>query len=372
MRCLLLIPCFFLGQIFAAPAPYIVTSYVEVSVYTYEAAETIDGSTYPAGVETLTEAIVPNATPVTNAIKTLTDTSEYAQVTIIEVFLPPGSGHRSTATTTAPQTSYMVPITYKPYPSCTGSGQNWTYVTTVHVNLPTIIASFITPTSLTTSASTYTEFADIIDVQTQVEAFLNPTDVASVDLAMASDLHEPYLMSYCYTPTTTCTTVLASASCNPTWAYPYSSSSNNNDDDYGSDSDDNAYYCDGYGYCGTQHTILVIAICVPVCWIGFWLLIGLFESWFSFKGIMMGKRRKRGIPYAWACISLWFLCCRGPTYKAKSEEEQERLAIQWKEMGIPKKLQLWLKWGFRWKYPDMLGDEPERYKRPFRDSEGCL
>ncbi|TGO87942.1 hypothetical protein BPOR_0194g00130 [Botrytis porri] len=366
----LLISCLFLAPILAVPAPYIVTSYVEVSVYTYVEAETLLSTTYSAKVETLTHGVVPNATPVTNAIETVTDTSAYAHVTIVEVVLPPGSGSRPTstydyyATTTDVRTSFVVPITYIPYPSCVGTAQNWTYVTNVPISIPTIVANVIAPTVLTTSVSKYTYYDDSVSVKTYINAILNPTDVAADTLASASANYEPYSMSYCYTPTTTCTTILSTVTCTPTWRYPsYDSSSGDSSSSYY-----DSYTCDYY-WCG-NNAIMLIAICVPVGWVVLWLLVGLLESWLSFKGIMLGMNRKRGVPYAWCCISMFFLCCTGPTYKAKSVEEQERLKTQWKEMGAGKKLALWLKWGFRWKYPDMLGEEPEKNKRAFR--EGCL
>ncbi|TGO56149.1 hypothetical protein BOTNAR_0229g00150 [Botryotinia narcissicola] len=367
----LLIPCLFLAPILAAPAPYIVTSYVELSVYTHLEAETLSGTTYSAEVETITRGVVPNATPVANAIETLTDTSAYAHITIIEVVLTPGSGSRPTstydyyATTTTLQTSFVVPITYTPYPKCTGTAQNWTYVTTVPISVPTIVASIISPSVLTTSVSRYTYYDDSVSAATFVNAVLNPTDVAADTLASASANYEPYSMSYCYTPTTTCTTILSTASCTPTWVYPgYDSTLGSGD----SSSYYDSYTCDVY-WCGDR-AILMIIICVPVGWVVLWLLVGLFESWLSFKGIMLGLNRKRGVPYAWCCILMLFLCCTGPTYRAKSAEEQERLKAQWNEMGAGKKLALWFKWGFRWKYPDMLGEEPEKNKRAFR--EGCL
>lgn len=367
----LLIPYLFLAPILAAPAPYIVTSYVELSVYTHLEAETLLGTIYTEEVETITQEVIPNATPVTDAVKTLTDTSAYAHITIVEVVLPPGSGSRPTssydyyATTTAVQTSYVVPITYTPKPSCTGTAQNWTYVTNVPIYIPTILASFITPSALTTSISRYTYYDDRVNAATYVNAILNPTDVAADSLASAYSNYEPYSMSYCYTPTTTCITLISTATCTPTWRYPgYESPSNSR----GSSSSDDLYSCDQY-YCGDRALLLLI-ICIPVGWVVLWLLLGLLESWLSFKGIMLGLNRKRGVPYAWCCVLMFFLCFTGPTYRAKSAEEQERLKVQWKEMGAGKKLVLWLKWGFRWKYPDMLGEEPEKSKRAFR--EGCL
>jgi hypothetical protein len=105
--------------------------------------------------------------------------------------------------------------------------------------------------------------------------------------------------------------------------------------------------------------MILIAVLVPVSWIILWLIIGLWESWMSFKGVILGLHRKRGLPYAWCCVSIFFLCCVGPTYKAKSAEEQAELLEKWNAIKRSEKFKLWMKWGFRWNYPDMLGDEPE-------------
>lgn len=56
----------------------------------------------------------------------------------------------------------------------------------------------------------------------------------------------------------------------------------------------------------------------------------------------------------------------GPTYKAKSEEEQEILKARWLELKSGEKLKLYLKWGMKWSYPDVLGTEPEIDKKAWR------
>ena len=59
------------------------------------------------------------------------------------------------------------------------------------------------------------------------------------------------------------------------------------------------------------------------------------------------------------------MCFIGPTYTAKSKEEHEMLVEQWNALRTGEKFDLWMKWGLRWKYPDMLGPEPEKVKGPF-------
>lgn len=345
----------------AAPAPYIVTSYVEVSVYTY-AGETDTYTTYPATEYTFTDEVIPTATPVANAISTATDASSYAEVTIVNIILPPGSGRTTTADysdyTPASYTSYVVPVTYTPSAICTS--QNWTFVTNVPIDIPSIVQTQLTPATISPTVSTYTYYYDSgrISRSTVMLAILNPTDVPADSLSSVSSENEPYYMRYCYTPTTYCQTISSTASCTPTFAY---------DSGYTSASSSYDYSC----YYGCSYRdVIIIAVCVPVGWILLWVLIGLWENWMSFKGLMLGKQRKRGMPYSWCCVSCLFLCWVGPTYKAKSIEEQAELKEKWKALKAGEKFKLWWSWGLRWKYPDVLGQEPERDKRALR--QRCL
>ncbi|CZR56413.1 uncharacterized protein PAC_06301 [Phialocephala subalpina] len=350
MGFLLLFLSFF--AISVSAAPYIVTSYVVLSVYT-EDGFTNSRTTYPESLYTYTRPVVP-ATPV-NAITTITTDASYAEVTIVDIVVESGSRVSYTYNTdsTYLDTSYVVPVTYTPDATCTS--QNWTFTTNVPIYIPDIVS--LTPVTTSLSATTYSYLGYRPTPTTDVIAVLNPTDVNADDLASASSEYAPYGMSYCYTPTTYCPTA-SGATCTPTFTYDSSSSS--------------SYYSGSYdSYYDSQiRDIILIAVLVPVGWWLIWLIIGFWESWMSFKGLMLGQHRKRGLPYSWCCISILFLCWTGPTYKAKSVEEQARLAEQWKEMKAGQKFKLWMKWGFRWKYPDVLGEEPEFAKRAFR--QGCL
>jgi hypothetical protein len=250
-------------------------------------------------------------------------------------------------------TSYVVPITYTPDPTCS---QTWTFTTTVPVYVPAMVSLAPATISSIVTAISYLHYNPT--PTTEVVAVLNPTDVDAGDLASASSEYMPYYMLDCYTPTTYCASgTAAAASCTTTFVYDASSSAYNSVSAY---YDDNAWIQD----------MILIAVLVPVGWLLVWLLIGLCESWISFKGVMLGQHKKRGLPYAWCCISVLFLCWVGPTYKAKSAEEQAELLEKWKAMKKREKFKLWMKWGFRLKYPDMMGEEPEYAKRAFR--QGCL
>jgi hypothetical protein len=338
----------------AAPAPYVVTSYVELSIYTVEDYITSGSQTVVAEYTyTNTEDVIPTVTPIPSAISTYTEESIYTHVSIIEIVLPPGSGSEPTidyaAYSTSLDTIYVVPVTYTAPATCTG--ENWTFTTTVPVLVPNIVATQLSPVTVSASATTYSYLNYNPTPTTAMIAVLNPTDVDPDDLASASSSYMPYEISYCESPTTYC----AEATCT-------SSSTSVSGDGYGN--------YNSYNYDTMIQPLILICVLVPVGWILLWLIIGLLESWASFKGLMLGKQRKRGLPYAWCCVNILFLCWVGPTYKAKSVEEQSELLEKWKAMKMGEKLKLWLKWGFRWKYPDMIGPEPDQSKRPFR--QGCL
>lgn len=332
-------------------APYLVTSYVVLSVYT-EAGYTRSYTTIPESLYTYTRVVAPPATPVA-AISTITTNADYTHVTVVELIVSSGSRISYSYDSTALNTDFVVPVTYTPDATCTS--QNWTFTTNVPIYIPTMVS--MSPMSTFASATTLSYLHYNPTPTTNVVAVLNPTDVNADDLASASSEYSPYYMTYCYTPTTYCPTASA-ASCTATWAYDRTSSNS------GFSSSDYYYYDN------SLRDLILICVLVPVGWFLIWLLLGLVESWLSFKGLMLGQHRKRGLPYAWCCISIIFLCFTGPTYKAKSAEEQAELLEKWNAMKKREKFKLWMKWGFRWKYPDVIGAEPEIAKRAFR--QGCL
>lgn len=332
-------------------APYVVTSYVVLSLYTYP-AETIGTQTYSESVYTYNQVVV-SPTSVT-PLSTFTTTAEYSEVTMVEIVVPSGQEVSYDYFASYTDTSYVVPVTYSPAPTCTS--QNWTFTTNVPVYVPAIVSLAPVTTFESTSTISYAYYQPT--TTTNLVAVMNPTDINTDDLASASSEYAPWGMTYCYTPTTYCPTASA-AQCTTTFVY---------DSVNGNDSINYPYYGSDNGW---NRVLILICVLVPVGWFLLWFLIGLCESWMSFKGLMLGQHRKRGLPYAWCCISILFLCWTGPTYKAKSVEEQAILLEKWKALKAGEKFKLWMKWGFRWKYPrDVIGEEPEVAKRAFR--QGCL
>ncbi|KAK6585626.1 hypothetical protein PZA11_002353 [Diplocarpon coronariae] len=359
----------FFCALLALPAPasaYVVTSYVILSVYTSNGYTASDGtytrsSSLNAEVGTTrSESLITHTYPVAapstsvSAITTFTASADYADVTLLNIVLESGSVLSSPHTSyksTPLDISYAVPITYTPEPRCS---QNWTFTTNVPVEIPALVTP--KPVTWATSVSLYRYQDQKPTRHTDVLAILNPTDVASGEVASASSIYAPYQMSFCDIPTTTCPTA-SPAPCTQIWTYTSSPSRYSGSSSY-SDYDDRYWLT----------PLILICVLVPIGWILIWIIIGLLESWFSFKGLCLGLHRKRGIPYAWCCISVLFLCWVGPTYKAKSPEEQAILLERWKAMKNLEKIKLWMKWGFNWKYPDILGAEPELAKRPPRQA----
>ena len=336
----------------AAPAPYLVTSYAEESLVTYPGYIEVGYTTEAQSVYTVTQEIVPTVTPIPSAITTYTQKPEYTHLTVIQVILPPGSGTEPTidyaAYSTSIYTSYVVPITYSKPDSCTGA--NWTYTTNVPVWIPQAVETQLAPVTVSASATTYSYDHLVPTPVTVMIAVLNPTDVNADDLASASSSYIPYQVKLCESPTTECSQALCTSDSSPSDTGP-------------------SQYDDSY-YNSYVRQLIIIAVCVPVGWILLWLILGMWENWASFKGIMLGQQRKRGVPYSWCCVNIIFLCFTGPTYMAKSEEEQAALLERWKEMKAGQKFKLWMRWGFKWKYPDMLGPEPEMRHRAMR--QACL
>lgn len=352
--------------------PYTVTQYVQLSAgytVTYrEAFTSVSRSTYE-----YTYTVTPTGTP-TNAIRTFTDTTSLPQVTIVNIVLPAQltsstsydyyAYTRSSRTSYASSvtTDYVVPVTYVPSANCS---QKWTHVTNVPITLPPILQGVITPVGIATTTQEFLYFSWSL---TSIKATLAATDIPSNLLSAASTRGIPYGLTSCAKPTTTCYTsarvsvdVPRVTSCSVAFNSEY-------DDDkissYDSPSTSSGRRRTSYDSAWRRYVMIIII--VSVGWTVLWLFVGMVQSWQSFKGLMLGQRERRGTPYAWGFVSCWFWCFMGPTYKAKSEEEQEILKARWLELKSGEKLKLYLKWGMKWSYPDVLGTEPEIDKKAWR------
>jgi hypothetical protein len=88
-------------------------------------------------------------------------------------------------------------------------------------------------------------------------------------------------------------------------------------------------------------------------------VLGFIESLFWFSRLMQGRRALRGGTVVWGLMTglLGFFLVR--KQRARPEEERAELAKMWREIPARRRVQLWVKWGFRWRYPvEFLGEAP--------------
>jgi hypothetical protein len=104
--------------------------------------------------------------------------------------------------------------------------------------------------------------------------------------------------------------------------------------------------------------IIVIATMIPA-----FFILGLIENFFWFRRLMHGKRALRLGTLCWVFISLWILCFTRQSL-ARPKEDRERLRAQWMSFSWWTRFKLWLKWGFRWTYPEkLLGTDPRKLQQ---------
>ncbi|OBT63744.1 hypothetical protein VE03_06149 [Pseudogymnoascus sp. 23342-1-I1] len=366
-------------------SPYVVTSYYENKVSTYD-DYTYEG-VYTTSVEagdTITRLV--NVKPTATAISTLSaDTTTddyYDDVTIVNVLVPTGVGEpitydRYATTTTTSYYGYYIKLSYTAPTSC---ATEWVYTTSAGAYLPPMITP--TPTSVSTRLTQYEAFGE---TSTYLYAFIDPTVLPTSSLSSIKSNYAPYFTSSCTVPSSYQTGLVTpgtggSSDDSSDSGDDYNSDSSSFDGDecrpetygdnnslYGGDAFQTRYICpDGTSYTKGPSD-LTVALAIIFGWIGLFLIIGFIESYIAFSRLVHGRRARRGLPIAFAgmfpFLSCFFLCCHQRGFQDKTEAEQETLTAEWKATGFFTKLGRWLKWGFRYKYPTFLGTAPLRRKK---------
>ncbi|KAF7712378.1 Uncharacterized protein PECH_003308 [Penicillium ucsense] len=341
-------------------APWIVTDHYQ-QVQATERVYDYSKQAYILSTQTTYEEIVPTATPLPEAIQTNTivKTESYYgdTVTFVNELYPSGAagtppgntvnyyGNQNPATSVS--TIWVVNMTYSAPTACS---TQWTTTTAVPITLPYNYGHTLENLLPTTAASTsYNVVNDgAFTSTTSVYEFIwvDPTQVPSATLSSLSRSNYPRTLydSNDY-------------SC----AYQgYSGSSYSGNYDYGD-------YGSPWGGL-TWWAIIVIGI---LGWAGLFFICGIIEAWFRFRRLMNGWQTRRGLPVCWALmiIPLTCLClfCFRRGYRSRNAHDAAVLQARWKRLGAWKKFTLFLKWGFRYRYPTILGPAPERVtpsKRP--------
>ncbi|EAW12115.1 uncharacterized protein ACLA_060700 [Aspergillus clavatus NRRL 1] len=326
---------------FAVAAPWIATKLYEASEHTYRYA-------YETTTETTIQEITPTAAPMPAALSTATfvTSPRYGDaVTVVQVLYPSGAGAAATYDrygyydTGHVTTDYYVNMVYSASGSCSTQSP---FTTALPVDVPGYLRGAVPATSTTTTYSVDSSRPFQPTTYTNALAFIDPTQLPASSLSSLSDLYMPYTMRYgCYDSN-------------------YGSGSSR----YGGSSDysDRYYHDFWFDY---PYAIVIIPV---VAWFVLWLIIGLIENWFQFRRLMKGWQARRGFPISWCMvapiISCLLLCfsCKG--FQARSVDEAQVLKEKWNQMGFWKKIGLWLRWGFGFSYPSILGSPPDKVGRP--------
>ncbi|KFY45086.1 hypothetical protein V494_01155, partial [Pseudogymnoascus sp. VKM F-4513 (FW-928)] len=317
-----------------------------------------------------------NVKPTAASVKTLsvetTINPYYSDVTVVQVLVPTGvattlsygyDDYGDYGSETSSYDDYLINLSYSAPTTCTNT---WVYTTATHAYVPPLITP--TPTSVSTSYYQYEAFGE---TSTYLYAFIDPSILPPSSLSSLSYYAQPSFVSYSY--------------CNVPYAYQtglVTPGTGGDGSDDGSDypisnsgSGSSRYDCyDSYSYyrCDSFPPLLAIVLGIIFGWLGLFLIIGLIESYITFSRLARGRRARRGLPIAFAFmfpfLSCFFLCCHQRGFQAKTPAEQETMTADWKAMGFFKKTGKWLKWGFRYKYPDFLGTAPLRRKK-WQDKE---
>jgi len=338
---------------FVLGAPWIVTQYfqeVTEEVYHWDSSK----HRYGYVPTTTYEEIIPTATSLPEAIRTnsVVETDAYYQgATVVEKLYSSGAVGTPMPYTARygyddgwTSTIYVVNLTFSAPTACS---TQWTTTTAARVTPPAdpSFDRLLPTTAVSTSYSVYN--AEGFQSSTYVYKYIwvEPTQVPTSSMNTLSDKYYPTTL-YNYDDKN-----CRYAGHNTAYYYNYP--------DYSDD-----YY--GLGIA----PLAILLICV-LGWIVLWFLAGILEAWIRFRRLMTGWQTRRGLPVCWALtimpLTLFCLCCFRRGYRARTAHDSAVLQSRWKKMGAWQKFVLFWKWGFRYKYPTILGPAPERVmpsKRP--------
>ncbi|KAJ5101442.1 hypothetical protein NUU61_003664 [Penicillium alfredii] len=275
----------------------------------------------PSSTTTSIQEITLTATSLPDASSTITSINSLEpDVTVIQKLYPTGVGERLTYTDLLDdddthETIYKVNLTYSAPSSCS---THWTTTTAVSLNPPAM------PTTYTYGV-----------------VFVDPTQVPSTSMG---DLRDRYHPSSLYVRR------------NCQYYNYYQNSYYDGDDDW----------FHGDYWMGISPFALTLILVIG--WVELWIILGFIESFVRFRRLMTGWLTRRGLPVYWAItilpITLLLLCYFRKGYRARTYLEAQELTKKWKAMSVWTKLRLFFVWGFRFKYPPMLGPPGKMSKRP--------
>lgn len=317
-------------------APWIVTKYLQETTISLNTRFYTDSYA--------TEAIWVSLTAEDpSLLATTTTTNSFAtDVTYVNIFVEPSQGKSYDRSEIGVHT-YWVHVTRTWPETCASTG---TYTTDSVVDVPYQIEWAVTPTATATIKSQY--YTNGIAL-TETMEYLDPTDLPSdVRSSLLSDPSPPEF-EFCSEPGDF---GFEEGCWNVTWHVAGTAIGGE--------------HCCGEDDCHRTWGIerWALAPIIIGAWFGFVLLVSLIYSFVGFRKLMTGQRAPRGIPGPFICLlpilSCILLLALRKGYQAKPPEERAELRSKWEAMSIGKKMGLWLRWGFSYKYPPMLGTPPPK------------
>ena len=329
-------------------APWIVTD-------AYEKIVATEPYYYSSTVVTRIQEITPTVTPVPEALSTITSIAtsdqlyyESIDVTVVEKLYPTGVGepvdrydyydnYYSSGISGYHTTIFKVNLTYS---APTGCSTQWTKTSAVDVTPPLAVQNLLPRTAVATSTSVDSSRPFQPTTFTYDVVYVDPTQIPSSSLSSISYWSRP-------------TALYLGAGCESDGYYP------NYNDNYPEEN----WYLDSY-WMGISP--LALTLILSIGWVGLFLILGFIEAFIRFRRLMNGWQTRRGLPVCWSLtilpITLFLLCCFKKGYRARSEADAKILRKRWAAMSVGTKLRLFFIWGFRFKYPPMLGPTPARVK----------
>jgi hypothetical protein len=302
------------------------------SIETTDYFGSMETNTYPSW-RTIKSDVVPTVSPSSS----YTVTSTYSDYAVVKEYystgavadsdlLPDSTGlyaaTDASATPTITSIEFSMPVVMTAPASCPTA---FTVSTTVEVTVPSEVWGAIKPVS-TISATSSTGIYYAYDYQTWL------LSASAAPFTSTEDFTYSYYIASCSTPPA-----------HYTGSGGYGGNTNDNTSGDRSWRDYEACY---FGGCTSVMTwIIIIATILP----GLFLL-GFLESYLWFRRLMMGKSAMRFGTICWVFLSLWVLCFTR-MQDARSTDDQKLLTEKWRATPTGQALKLWLRWGFKHRYP---------------------
>ncbi|KAF7548864.1 hypothetical protein G7046_g8529 [Stylonectria norvegica] len=355
----LLALCFFLVAVSNVSA----TQWTVTSYYVLEVTTSVD-TLYGDYTETYT-GLLPlkeGATPVTTgALSTSTYTYSYQSLEVVEIYLPadavetsdlqPSSTfdefNYSSTDEDSTYTEYYQPVEYTAPASCPTP---FTFVTNTPLDVPDAVTDQLSIGSLETTVHTYYAGGSYVEVSAFLASTLTPGKSN-----LSTDAIYTYYISDCINPTGG---FYGNGNSYSDTASTYTRTDSGGNSRSGSDSSDDSEFggCStiSLSACSPLKTWIIIIVVVLVVI----FLLGFVESFFWFRRLMIGQAALRLGTVCWIFLS-WPMLFATRHSPGRSTEDRAPLKEQWKEMKFGKKMGLWMKWGFRHRYPvELLGVHP--------------